>query len=280
MAPLGRRSVTVDGTELSVLVNGDGPAQLLLLHGTFWSRVWQASLPAFGDSVQVAALDLPGCGRSGGELTIEQAQVPALAALALRAADALGMPAFTVAGHDIGGAVAQHLTVHHANRARRLVLVDSVLYDSWPVPAVARFRDASVRDATSPEAFRNARREALRRAVTRRLPETVEAEYLSPWDEDRRIRSWMAIAAAAHPRHTLELVPALRESPTPMLLIWGEDDEFQPVAFAERFAAEVGSAQLAVVPRARHIPMEDDPDRVAGELLAFLEMATLAEGGD
>lgn len=277
MAAPRRRSVTIDGTELSVLVNGEGPAQLLLVHGTFWSRVWQPALPPLGSSAPVAALDLPGFGLSRGELTVEDATVPALAALVSRAAETLCTPEFTVAGHDIGGAVAQHLAVHAPERVRRLVLVNSVLYDSWPVPAVARFRDPAVREATSRDEFLEARRQSLRKAVGRRLTEDAERDYLSPWQEERRIRSWMAMAAAADPRHTLDVVPALRESDTPILLIWGRDDEFQPIAFAERFAAEVPSAQLAAVPHARHIPMEDDPDRVAGELLAFLELASLVE---
>jgi pimeloyl-ACP methyl ester carboxylesterase len=274
-----RRSVHVDGIELSVLGNAGGTPQLLLLHGSFWSRVWEAMLPALGESVTVAALDFPGFGRSGGELTPEQASVPELAGLALRAADALGAGELTVAGHDIGGAVAQHLAVVERDRVRQLVLVNSVLFGSWPVPALARFQDASVRAATTADEFRRGRATALEQAVTRRLPEQAIADYLSPWEKERRIRSWMAMAAAAYARYTIDLLPALRDHAPPTLLIWGEDDEFQPVGYAERFMAEVPSAELVRVPRARHIPMEDDPDRVAGELLAFLELVTVAEDG-
>lgn len=111
----------------------------------------------------------------------------------------------------------------------------------------------------------------------RRLQESATAEYLSPWDDERCIRSWMAMAAAAEARYTLDLVPALREHPPPTLLVWGADDEFQPISYAERFAAEVPAATLARIPNARHIPTEDDPDRVAGELLAFLELIAVTE---
>ncbi len=85
------------------------------------------------------------------------------------------------------------------------------------------------------------------------------------------------MAAAADARYTLDLLPALREQAPPTLLLWGAEDEFQPVSYAERFAAEVPSAQLVRVAGARHIPMEDDPERVAGELLAFLELITITE---
>jgi pimeloyl-ACP methyl ester carboxylesterase len=272
-----RSSVQVDGLELSVLGSGTGTPQLLLLHGTFWSRVWQPVLAALGRSVTAAAIDFPGFGHSEGELNDERAGVPELAALTLRVADALGMERFTVVGHDIGGAVAQHLAARHADRVPRLVLVNSVLYDSWPVPAVSRFRDPSVRASTTADEFRHGRADALAKAVTRRLDDHETTEYLSPWRDGRRIRSWMALAAAADARYTTELVPALREAAPPTLLIWGEEDEFQPIAYARRFADEMPAAALACVPGARHIPMEDDPERVAAEMLAFFELLAVTE---
>jgi len=61
-----------------------------------------------------------------------------------------------VGGHDIGGAVAQDLAAHES-RVEALVLMNSVLYDSWPVPAVAPFRDSAVADASATRARRPAR---------------------------------------------------------------------------------------------------------------------------
>jgi pimeloyl-ACP methyl ester carboxylesterase len=274
-----RMTVTVDGAELSVLRHGAGTPALLLLHGTFWSRVWAPILPDLGASLPAAAIDFPGFGLSGGELSVEQARVPELAQLVLRVADALGAPRFTVAGHDIGGAVAQHLAARHPERAQALVLADSVLYDSWPVPAVARYGDPATRASTTPEEFRAQRRTSLEGALGDQLTGELAADYLSPWESEPRIRSWMALAAAADARYTQELVPALRDGGVPTLLIWGEDDPFQSVEYAERFAAEIPSATLVRIPRARHIPMEDDPERVAGELATFLEAISLDEAG-
>ena len=65
---------------------------MLLLHGTYWSRVW---LPVVGRlanaGLRPLAVDLPGLGRSGGELTAETATVPALAEWVARFASALGL---------------------------------------------------------------------------------------------------------------------------------------------------------------------------------------------
>jgi len=98
-----REQVTVDGTDLSLLTSGEPDARpLLMVHGTFWSKVWAPVMDSLGRQFRCVAVDLPGFGRSGGELTPEQATVPALAAVVGRAADALGFATFDLAGHDIG----------------------------------------------------------------------------------------------------------------------------------------------------------------------------------
>jgi pimeloyl-ACP methyl ester carboxylesterase len=216
------------------------------------------------------AVDLPGCGRSGGQLTLDTATVPRLAAWVVRflsAVDASGLAG--VAGHDIGGALAQRLLAVEDVEVDRLALVNSVTYDSWPVPTVARYRDPAVADATSVRDFVASRRTVLATALHRQASEAELADYLDPWTDARVARSWMALAGAADSRHTLDLVPALRESPTPKLLVWGEDDVFQKVAYAERFAAEMPKSTLLRVPDAGHIPMENDPTAVARALAGF-----------
>lgn len=244
---------------------------MLLLHGTYWSRVWQPVLSRLaGAGLRPFALDLPGLGRSSGELTLETGSVPVFTERVAEAASALGVSGpVAVAGHDIGGAVAQHLLVHGPLEVTRLALVNSVTYDSWPVPAVARFRDPEVAASVTAEEFLSARRRVVTAALGNAATEELIDEYLSPWTKARVRRSWMALAGAADSRYTLDLLPALKDSPVPKLLVWGEDDEFQRVEFAERFDAEVPKTTLVRVPEAGHIPMENAPETVAGALIDF-----------
>lgn len=242
---------------------------MLLLHGTFWSEIWQPVVDEMAEENQVFAPDYPGFGHSGGRLGPEEATVPELASFVLRFADALGAGEFAVAGHDIGGAVAQHLAVFGQSRVTKLALVNSVLYDSWPVPAVSRFRDPELARGISPEELVDLRRASLRGAVARELSAPEEEEYLSPWRTEDGTRSWTAMAASADARYTTELVEPLRELGLPTLLLWGEADEFQPVEYAERFVREMPNAHLVALAGARHIPMEDEPERVAEELARF-----------
>ncbi|MDA2809585.1 alpha/beta hydrolase [Nocardiopsis sp. RSe5-2] len=267
-----REAVRVGDTEVSYLTAGRGDGRpVLLLHGTYWSRVWQPVLSRLaGAGLRPLALDLPGLGRSGGELTLETASVPALAGRVAEAASALGVSGpVAVAGHDIGGAVAQHLLVHGPLEVSRLALANSVTYDSWPVPAVARFRDPEVAASVTAEEFLSARRRVVTSALAGAATEDLIDEYLDPWTEERVRRSWMALAGAADSRYTLDLLPALRESTVPKLLVWGEDDGFQRVEFAERLDAEIPETTLVRIKGAGHIPMENAPETVASALIDF-----------
>ncbi|MEU3741313.1 alpha/beta hydrolase [Streptomyces sp. NPDC032198] len=266
-----RTSVQVDGAAASYLtVERDGPA-VLLLHGTYWSRVWLPVLGGLADAgLRPLAVDLPGLGRSGGELTPETATVPALADWVARFASALGLSGpVAVAGHDIGGAIAQHLLVHGGREVSRLALVNSVMYDSWPAPHVARFGGPGDVAGSAADDVLAARRRAVTAALGGAATEERIADYLDPWTTARVRRSWLAMAGGADSRYTLDLVPALRRSTVPKLLIWGEDDGYEKVEYAERFASEIPRTTLIRVPDADHIPTENAPGRIARALGEF-----------
>ncbi len=67
-------------------------------------------------------------------------------------------------------------------------------------------------------------------------------------------------------------MPAMRHSKIPKLLVWGEDDVFQTIDHAERFAREMPETRLVRIKSAGHIPMENDPEGVAGALAGFFAL--------
>lgn len=266
-----RATIDVDGIPISYLTAGQHGPLVLLLHGTYWSRVWQPVMDDIAATgLHPVAVDFPGFGRSGGELTSAEASIPQLAAWVARFLDAMGNKGpVMIAGHDIGGGVAQHLLINGAVEVSRLALVNAVTYDSWPVPGVARFRDPAVTATTSTEDVLAARRQSVMKALARPASEAEIAEYLEPWTDPRVARSWLALAGAADNRYTLELLPGLRKSMTPKLLIWGENDGFQTVDYAERFAAEIPATRLVRIRSAGHIPMENNSRAVASAMAEF-----------
>jgi pimeloyl-ACP methyl ester carboxylesterase len=266
-----RETIDVGGVPISYLTAGKGGPLVLLLHGTYWSRVWQPVLDGTAAAgLRPVAVDFPGFGRSGGELTVREASVPRLSAWLIRFLQALGHKGpVMVAGHDIGGGVAQHLMLAKEVEVPRVAVVNGIMYDSWPVPGVARFRDPAVAAATTRDDVLAARRVSVVKALGRPAGEAEIAEYLDPWTDPRVARSWLALAGAADNRYTQEMLPALLQSRTPKLLVWGEDDGFQTIDYAERYAREIPETRLVRIKSAGHIPMENDPKAVAGALGEF-----------
>jgi pimeloyl-ACP methyl ester carboxylesterase len=218
-----RETVNVGGVPISYLTAGNAGPLLLLLHGTYWSRVWLPVLEGIAAAgLRPVAVDFPGFGRSGGELTVEEASIPRLAAWLERFLGALDHEGpVMVAGHDIGGGVAQHLMLGRKLEVPRMAVVNGVMYDSWPVPGVARFRDPAVAAATTRDDVLAARRVSFLKAVGRPTSEAEIAEYLDPWTDARVALSWLALAGAADNRYTMEMLPALLQSKTPKLLVLG-----------------------------------------------------------
>jgi pimeloyl-ACP methyl ester carboxylesterase len=266
-----RETVDVDGIPISYLTAGKGGPLVLLLHGTYWSRVWQPVLDGIvAAGLRPVAVDFPGFGRSGGELTVSEASVPRLSTWLVRFLDALGHKGpVMVAGHDIGGGVAQHLMLAGTVEVPRVAVVNGIMYDSWPVPGVARFRDPAVAAATTRDDILAARRVSVVKALGRPASEAEIIEYLDPWTDPRVARSWLALAGAADNRYTMQMLSALVRSKTPKLLVWGEEDGFQTVDYAERYAREIPETRLVRIKSAGHIPMENDPKAVAGALTEF-----------
>jgi pimeloyl-ACP methyl ester carboxylesterase len=266
-----RATIDVGGVPISYLTAGERGPLVLLLHGTYWSRVWKPVLDGIAAAgLHPVAVDFPGFGRSGGELTISEASVPRLSAWLIRFLQALGHKGpVMVAGHDIGGGVAQHLMLAKEVEVPRAAVVNGIMYDSWPVPGVARFRDPAVAAATTRDDVLAARRVSVVKALGRPASEAEIAEYLDPWTDPRVARSWLALAGAADNRYTQEMLPALLQSRTPKLLVWGEDDPFQTIDYAERYAREIPETKLVRIKSAGHIPMENDPKAVAGALAGF-----------
>src|SRR5256885_13308280 len=117
-----RETVDVGGVPISYLTAGkDGPL-VLLLHGTYWSRVWQPVLDRIAAAgLRPVAVDFPGFSRSGGELTLSEASVPRLSAWLVQFLDALGHQGpVMVAGHDIGGGGPHHLRLAHKAEGPRV----------------------------------------------------------------------------------------------------------------------------------------------------------------
>ncbi len=118
-----RRSVTVpSGLELSALVWGDAPSELVLLHGGAQNaHTWDTVALALGRPL--VAIDLPGHGHSAWRPSRDY-RPQAMAEDVAAAIEALAPEASTLVGMSLGGLTAVATLASTPTVADRLVLVD------------------------------------------------------------------------------------------------------------------------------------------------------------
>lgn len=121
--------IPTDGAEINLTKCGDGPP-LLLLHGYPQTHMmWHKVVPRLAEHFTVVAGDLRGCGDSakppgGGDHATYSKRAMALDQVQVMAH--LGFDSFMVAGHDRGGRVAHRMALDHADKVRRLAVLDIV----------------------------------------------------------------------------------------------------------------------------------------------------------
>jgi len=252
---------------------GRGPA-LVLLHGSGASlHTWEGWAQALQDDFRVVRMDLPGFGLTGPDGTHDFSMnhyVEFLSAFL----DSLGIPSCHLAGNSLGGRIAWHFALAHRERLQSLILVDAAGY---PTPR-------------EPSAFKLARnpftRVIVRWITPRRL---VQKSLLEVYGDDskvtddlvqryydltRRAGNRLAYIERANTIYQ-ENLAEIAQIMTATLVLWGAEDEWEPVANARRFDADLPRSELRIYAGVGHVPMEEIPERTAQDVKKFL-LATAA----
>lgn len=264
MVGLEKSFVTLEAGQMAYVRAGVGPP-LLLVHGIPTSSfLWRGVIPILASEFTVYAVDLLGYGDSdkpqGADLS-----VPGQARHLEAFMDAVGWETGAVVGHDIGGGVAQLLAVRHPDLVSRLVLVDSIAYDSWPVPEIERLKGPEWDEIMERLDLTKGFRRALERGMFHkdRVDDELVAHYVAPFEGVEGRRAYLRCARALRTEDLLAVMEDVERLDVPTLLIWGEADEFQPVRYGRRLQERMRNARLVVLPEAGHFTPEDQPEEVA-----------------
>lgn len=133
---------------ISYVDQGHGDA-IVLLHGiSTWGYLWQPLWPHLAQRHRVLIPDLLGFGFSDKRDRFDRS-IDRQAEMVVTWLDRLGVDEATTVGHDIGGGVALRLAALHPGRVRRLCVLDSVCYDSWPIEAMLQLGHPEARRKVS-----------------------------------------------------------------------------------------------------------------------------------
>ena len=285
MEPFSRNKkyVTVNGWEVAYAEAGQG-RPLILLHGCpFQSYEWSDVIPILAARYHVIAPDLLGLGDTRVTLT-DDYSLPKQVQMVTGLLDALNIDQAFFVGHDHGAATLQLLMVHYPQRITKAVLTNAEAYDQWPSREERPYVKAVVSPVTTglirlALGFRPVQRRIFRSAVVdpATLTDEVLYAFLRPhlasparW---QRLRRFFRYQLDPHNnRQTLEAVTGLRRFRQPTLILWGRQDVHFGPPIAHRLANDIpGVRAVRFLEHSAHLPMLEEPQAYAGNLMEFFE---------
>lgn len=261
----------------------EGPstaAAVLLLHGLPTScYLWRKVIAHLRPQFRCIAPDFPGLGDStcppGASLSLSS-QAERVAALI----ESLDLEHVAVVGHDVGGAVAQILSLHYGRFVRCLALCDAACYDNWPVGIIRTVRalcrnrhvfywamriGLSTRLAYSRKGFRQGVRHPGSLG-----PRQID-EYLRPLHlSDSALERFRVLMASLSNAETREIANEFYRFEKPTLIVWALDDAFFPLIWGERLATDFPNSTLTTISDCGHFVPEERPRQLAGRLTQWL----------
>jgi pimeloyl-ACP methyl ester carboxylesterase len=90
----------------------------------------------------------------------------------------------------------------------------------------------------------------------------LRKDYGKPWplwSSLRQVDQWES-----------DFAPRLGQVAAPVLILWGQNDRFFPPAVGEGLHRSIPGSRLAMIPKAGHLPMWEQPDLVNRLILEFL----------
>lgn len=243
---------------------------VVLLHGIpTWGYLWHGVFPRLAERNRVLIPDLAGFGYSDKSDRFDRS-IARQAEMLDAWMEEVGIERADVVAHDIGGGVALRLATLFPQRVRRLCLMNSVCYDSWPVEAMLQLGHPSVRHTVSAAKLVTGLKQALKAGFATSLADEIMDGLLAPYTTEVGKLSLIRNAAALDTNHTTEITALLPGIRAPTLVLWGADDPFQPIGFGERLAWDVPGARFVPIREGGHFVMLDQPGDVVREVSEFL----------
>lgn len=263
---------------LSVHVRDEGQRDgraLVLIHGANASlHTWERWVSTLGGKYRLITLDLPGHGLTGthpsGAYTYE-----VFVDVVDSVMQTLGVSRAVIGGNSMGGGVAWQYALRHPRKVDGLLLTDSIgAPQNGPrsLPLGIRLARAPVIGGLfkfiTPRSMVHS---SLQRSfhdpavVTDAMSDRYWELNRYPGNRDATMRR-----IAAGDQGITDAKDQIATIRTPVLILWGDDDRVFPVQSAQWFSATIPGAKVVTYPDIGHMPMEENPDRSAADVAAWL----------
>lgn len=239
---------------------------VVLVHGHPFDRsMWRPQVDQLSSRYRIITPDL----RGYGDTTVVPGKTP-LSVFAddlIGLLDRLGLDRVVLCGLSMGGQIVMESHRAHPERVHALILAGTFPEAETPAGREARYAAAerALREGMGPYAD-----EVLDKMIA---PHNVQALPAVAAHVLRMMRGTSPEGAAAALRGRAErpdYLDSLSRATVPALVVVGEEDEYTPVAVAERMHSTIPGSTLAVIPGAAHLPNLERPEEFTDAVQKFL----------
>ena len=267
-----RKTVEVDGEEISYLEAGSG-TPLLLIHGVgHSSTAWLRSIPRLEERYRVLAPDMPGHGQSAAP---DARYDPAyFGRFVIAFISALGLHRVDAAGNSLGGLTLLLAALEHPRVFHRLVLADPLGFTKPPVPPL----DEAVLTIIALWLSFPRTRPLIRAGYAtsffdaKRLDDASVDEIVSRLGSEPRVRAARrTVSEIFHFSRRLEsLHERVAHLEPPTLVMWGKNDPVLPSKDTEIARRVLPAPRIEVLERCGHFPHIERSEAFCALALEFL----------
>jgi haloalkane dehalogenase len=183
--------------------------------------------------------------------------------------EGLGLERVALVVHDWGAFIGLAWACENPGRVEALVISDSGFFHDGKWHGMAQ----AMRSPQGEEILAGLDRDGfaglLRAGDTPFADETIDA-YWAPFADGRGQRATLEFYRSMDFEKLAPFEGKLAAIGCPVLLLWGAEDEFAPVAGAHRFERELPDTRLVAIEGAGHFVFDAEPERCVAEVTGFL----------
>ena len=263
--------ISIDGINVHYRDVGKGEA-ILLIHGTGASlHTWEKWIDILSPGYRVISFDLPGFGLTGPDPN-HNYQISRYTAILDSLMVKLKVDSFHIAGNSLGGLVAWRYTTQFPQKILTLNLIDAA---GLPQPG-----------KKPPFIFQLAKLPVLSTLMQKVTPKSIiENSMLDVYKNDHLVTEKLIdryfelslregnrtafVKRMSQLNEKLD-INDLKKITAPVLIQWGKDDRWIPLAKGYEFKKIIPKAELKIY-NSGHVPMEENPMETVEDYMIFLK---------
>lgn len=267
------RFMELNGMQVHYRDEGKGKP-IVLIHGTASSlHTWDDWTKELKKEYRVIRMDLPAFGLTGpntnGDYTIDS-YVQFLDQFLQK----LKLHNVSLAGNSLGGNIAWTYTAKHIENVEKLILIDaSGLPTGKPQPSIFKMAKTPVLNSIllylTPKFFIRKNIKEVYADDAKITDELITRYHKMALREGNR-KAFIDRAKIDFTRKEYQSVQLLKSIEIPTLLIWGDQDQWIPLANGMRMDSLLPNSKLIVFKNVGHVPMEEIPNESLTPVAQFL----------